>query len=194
MKKQISYIILLLIMHIFYTVPSRAFFAITKAECTSLNSQYCYFKHCEMKTDAKGHTFININTAIRDKKPFDNITVSMIITEFEHLFKIPLQLNICLFKLHKAYQLPIFNETIDFCAYMRETVATKMFHFIMQEFFKFTNANHTCPYQHDIIFYGIGKDKLLSNIPAPKGNYMLQFRVATDNAWKADIKIYSTQN
>ncbi|XP_060657958.1 uncharacterized protein LOC132792552 [Drosophila nasuta] len=103
-------------------------------------------------------------------------------------------INISLFKVTKTYRIPIFNETIDFCAYMGQSgVLAKMFNFITQHFNKFTNANHSCPYQHDIIFYGVDNERFLSEIPAPKGNYILLMRVAANKKWKAIVKFYGTQ-
>ncbi|KAH8371853.1 hypothetical protein KR093_009092 [Drosophila rubida] len=179
MKHRIRYIILWFILNLllFYTIPSQALFTVKKAECTSLDLKHSYFKHCEMRTDAKGQTLLNIYVAMRDKRPINDIII-----------------NICLFKIAKNYRMPILNETIDFCAYMGASVMSKMFAFINRHFNKFTNANHSCPYQHDIIYYGVDKERFLSEIPAPKGNYVLLMRVGTNQKWKADVKFYAVKH
>jgi len=45
--------------------------------------------------------------------------------------------------------------------------------------------------QNDIIFQGVDNEHGLAEIPAPKGNYFVQLRVAAFGKWKADVKIYS---
>lgn len=49
---------------------------ILKAECTSLDLSFAYFKSCEMKSQENKHTIVNIHTEIRYKKPIDDVTVS----------------------------------------------------------------------------------------------------------------------
>ncbi|XP_060659313.1 uncharacterized protein LOC132793414 [Drosophila nasuta] len=94
----------------------------------------------------------------------------------------------------KAYRMQIMNETFDFCAFMGKNAPSQMFHLINQHFNKYTNANHSCPYQHDIIYYGIDSEKFFTEIPAPKGNYILQMRVAANKKWRTTVKFYGTQN
>ncbi|XP_034480991.1 uncharacterized protein LOC117786741 [Drosophila innubila] len=126
-------------------------FIITKAECISLDSKFSYFKNCEMKTDEKGRTTLNFHVVVRYKEPINDIT-----------------LGLTLFKISKTYRIPILNETIDFCAFKRESL-------------------------HDIIFKGVDNEHGMAEIPAPKGNYILQIRVGAFQKWKADIKLYSVQ-
>ncbi|XP_062130028.1 uncharacterized protein LOC133841507 isoform X2 [Drosophila sulfurigaster albostrigata] len=77
---------------------------------------------------------------------------------------------------------------------MGDSGLAKIYYFIFQHFSKFTNANHSCPYQHDIIYYGIDSEKFFTEIPAPKGNYILQMRVAANKKWRTTMKVYGTQN
>ncbi|XP_034110947.1 uncharacterized protein LOC117572322 [Drosophila albomicans] len=114
---------------------------------------------------------------MRNKQPLDNITI-----------------NLTLFKVSKTYRIPIFDESFDFCAFMGESGLAKIYYFIFQHFSKFTNANHSCPYQHDIIYYGIDNERFLSEIPAPKGNYILQMRVAIYKKWKVIVKFFAVQH
>ncbi|KAH8302738.1 hypothetical protein KR044_010234 [Drosophila immigrans] len=200
MEQRIDFIMLLLVLllQLFYSIPSQAFISITKAECTSLNLKHAYFKHCEMKTNAKGETFINLYAALRDKTPMDDIMV-----------------NLSVFKVTRTYSIPIINETLDYCAFMKQTAVAKMFSFITNHLNKFTNANHSCPYgvityftfyiiqlefielinfsQHDIIYYGLDKERILTEIPVPKGDYILQLRVANNKSWKVFMKFYAIQ-
>ncbi|KAH8302737.1 hypothetical protein KR044_010233 [Drosophila immigrans] len=171
-------LLLVLLLQLFCTIPSQAFVSITKVECTSFNLKDWYFKHCEMKTNSKGETFINIYTAMRNKKtPINDVTI-----------------NISMFKVTRTYRIPIYNETIDYCAYMRNPVVTNIFSYMYQQFIKFTNANHSCPYEHDIIYYGLEKERFLPEVPAPKGNYIFQWRLAANKAWRVIIKFFVTQN
>ncbi|KAH8390700.1 hypothetical protein KR215_010654 [Drosophila sulfurigaster] len=129
------------------------------------------------------------------------------------ILKIFVQINLTLFKVSKTYRIPIFDESFDFCAFMGESGLAKIYYFIFQHFSKFTNANHSCPYQvsllifqiiqsyakfrffqHDIIYYGIDNEKFLSEIPAPKGNYILQMRVAIYKKWKVNVKFFAVQH
>ncbi|XP_062130027.1 uncharacterized protein LOC133841507 isoform X1 [Drosophila sulfurigaster albostrigata] len=179
MEQRNNYIMLLLILllQIFCTAPGQAVFAVTKAECTPLDLNYCYFKHCEMRTDAKGQTSLNFHVAMRDKRPVNDVTMNIIFS-----------------RVTKAYRMQIINETFDFCAFMGQNAPSQMFHLINQHFNKYTNANHSCPYQHDIIYYGIDSEKFFTEIPAPKGNYILQMRVAANKKWRTTMKVYGTQN
>lgn len=62
-----------------------------------------------------------------------------------------LKVGITMYKLSKAYRIPIFNETIDFCSFMREAWSSGIFGFINEIIHKYTNANHKCPYQVNIL-------------------------------------------
>ncbi|XP_051859546.1 uncharacterized protein LOC127565410 [Drosophila albomicans] len=112
---------------------------------------------------------------MRDKRPMNDVTV-----------------NVILFKISKTYRIPLFDESLDFCAFMGDTAVAKMLSFINKQFMKLTNANHSCPYQHDIIYYGTKNEQFLTEIPAPKGNYILQMKVAANKKWKAHVKFFAT--
>lgn len=56
--------------------PCAAHVYISKAECTSLDLSFAYFKTCEMKSQENQRTTVNIHVGIRYKKPIDDVTVS----------------------------------------------------------------------------------------------------------------------
>lgn len=64
----------LVLLCIFY--PCAGHVNILKAECTSLDLSFSYFKSCEMKSQENKRTIVNIYVAMRYKKPVDDVTVS----------------------------------------------------------------------------------------------------------------------
>ncbi|KAH8406838.1 hypothetical protein KR222_005761 [Zaprionus bogoriensis] len=151
-------------------------FLVSRVECKTLDPSFCFFKKCEMTTNESGQAKFHFHIAMRYKKPVNDVTTS-----------------VSLFKISKTYRLPIFNESFDFCAFMHNRSSSKVFAFIATQFEKFSNINHTCPYQHDIIVRGVDDELLVNGIPAPNGKYMLNIRVAAYQKWKADLQFYAVK-
>ncbi|XP_030570156.1 uncharacterized protein LOC115769478 [Drosophila novamexicana] len=149
-------------------------FRTSRAECKSLDLAFCYFKSCEMWSK-NGRTKINFFVAVRYKEPVDDITI-----------------NLALYRITKTYRMPIINETIDYCAFSSQSFASRLFNYAVLPVFKNSNMNFSCPFQPDVIVNGtVSDNSLITEIPAPKGNYIFNFRLAAFKKWKVDIKIYS---
>lgn len=56
--------------------PCAGYIKILKAECTSLDLSFSYFKSCEMKSQENKDTIINFYVGMHYKKPIDDVTVS----------------------------------------------------------------------------------------------------------------------
>nr|XP_002047288.3 uncharacterized protein LOC6623301 [Drosophila virilis] len=170
-----KFLLLRLLSMLCLTQDSRAMlFRTSRAECNSLDLAFCYFKSCEMWSK-NARTKINFYVAVRYKEPIDDITI-----------------NLALYRITKTYRMPIINETIDYCALSSRSFASRLFNFAVLPVFKCSNLNYTCPVQQDVIVNGtVSDNSLVTEIPAPKGNYIFNFRVAAFKKWKADVKIYS---
>lgn len=101
---------------------------LNKVVCRSFNKSFCDFQTCQMKMISRGAAVLNMNLTVL-KKPIDRIT-----------------LNLQLFKKSNGYHPFLFNQTIDFCYYMRNPTAYIFFQSFHKTFLSATNLNHTCPY------------------------------------------------
>lgn len=54
----------------------QCYFSITRTECKSLDFSFCYFKTCEVRTDEKGNTKMDVNVTMRYKEPVTDVSVS----------------------------------------------------------------------------------------------------------------------
>ncbi|XP_064544704.1 uncharacterized protein LOC135432805 [Drosophila montana] len=177
MKRRFAQKILLmrLLSMLCFTLDCQAkLFLTSKAECKSLDPAFSYFKSCEMWSK-NGRTKINFFVAMRYKEPIDDVTI-----------------NLALYRITKTYRMPIINETIDYCGFSRQPFASRLFNYAVLPVFKFSNVNYSCPFQQDIIINGsVCDNRLVTEIPAPQGNYIFNFRVAAFKKWKSDVKIYA---
>ncbi|XP_011213912.3 uncharacterized protein LOC105233507 [Bactrocera dorsalis] len=151
---------------------AEAKFKITNVKCLSTNESFAKFKTCRLKAVRRNINELSVYVKLL-QLPIDNV-------------KIVLQLK----KRNDYRNRSIYEFGIDACAFFRN----KRRNPLADLFYRFSglkshsNANHTCPYDHDIILdrYFID-DKFSSFIPLPAGSYEIQTRWETDGIKRVDV-------
>ncbi|XP_018804349.1 PREDICTED: uncharacterized protein LOC108978485 [Bactrocera latifrons] len=147
-------------------------FKFTNIKCHSTNESFAKFKTCRLKAVRRNINELSLYVKLL-QLPIDNV-------------KIVLQLK----KRNDYRNRSIYEFGIDACAFLRN----KRRNPLADLFYRFSglkshsNANHTCPYDHDIILdrYFID-DKLSSFIPLPAGFYEIQTRWETDGVKRGNV-------
>ncbi|XP_017133546.1 uncharacterized protein LOC108150093 [Drosophila elegans] len=152
-------------------------FQLKNVICESFDTSISDFSRCEMKVVSRGVAAFFMVWKLY-KIPIDNVGI-----------------NVSLYKKSNGYRPYLFNQTLDFCYYMRNPRAHPLIYMMHNVFLSTSNMNHSCPYNHDLIINNfIYKQNDLKDLPIPNGDYMIQVNVATDKAYRVSIKIYATRN
>ncbi|EDW92999.2 uncharacterized protein LOC6532541 [Drosophila yakuba] len=142
--------------------------------CESLDTTITNFSRCEMKFIRRGVTAFYMVWKV---------------------FKVPINkvdINVSLHKKSNGYRPFLFNQTLDFCYYMRNPQAHPLIYMMHKVFIQASNINHTCPYNHDVIINEfMYKENDLKDLPIPNGEYMIRLKVAFDKEYRTSIKIYA---
>ncbi|EDW73497.1 uncharacterized protein Dwil_GK17574 [Drosophila willistoni] len=152
-------------------------FRIRYVDCQTYNSSYVEFTRCEMKLVRRGIAAFYMNAKLK-QIPVNSAGI-----------------NLALHKKSNGYQPFLFNQSLDYCYYMRNPRDYPFIHSFHKTFMSISNINHSCPYDHDLKVDRMIYDKnSLKDFPIPIGDYMLQLRVATYKIWRAEVKIYVTKD
>uniref|UniRef100_A0A1I8MIV3 Uncharacterized protein n=1 Tax=Musca domestica TaxID=7370 RepID=A0A1I8MIV3_MUSDO len=99
--------------------------------------------------------------------------------------------NLSFYKKLNGYRPFLYNITHDFCWFMENRKRIMLAKIILDLFLKESNINHTCPFDHNIIVDNvILHESQFKLLPFPRGDYMMQVKVAAYNDWKATVKMY----
>ncbi|XP_017040278.1 uncharacterized protein LOC108087437 [Drosophila ficusphila] len=149
-------------------------FKINKMECSALDPSFTYFKTCQVVHRKNGRAALYVSEIFLYKEPIDNII-----------------LNLGIFKLVKNRRFQILNETLDYCVFSRQYLASGFFGFLMSPLLKTMNVNATCPLKQNITVTGFPVDEnTIKEIPIPNGFYMFQLRTSMMRKWRTDVRVY----
>ncbi|XP_073838103.1 uncharacterized protein [Musca autumnalis] len=150
---------------------------LTKLECLEFDKPFATFKNCSLKALSRYKTALNIRVALH-QVPVTNVTVN------GQFFR----------KGSNGYRLFMYNNTVDFCAFLRNGNRFMFWKIIFSKLIQpFSNINHTCPFDHDIIVENLILDgEMFKLIPFQTDEYMINFRVAAYNHYKAEVRSYLT--
>ncbi|XP_016965225.1 uncharacterized protein LOC108034778 [Drosophila biarmipes] len=148
-------------------------FQLQNVVCETLDTSVSEFTRCEMKIIRRGVAAFYMDWKL-NKVPINNVDI-----------------NVALYKKSNGYRPYLFNQSLDFCYYMRKPQAHPLIHMLHRVFLPASNINHSCPYDHDLKIKDLVYTKNdLKDLPIPNGEYMIQLKVATEKAYCASIKIY----
>ncbi|BFF97170.1 uncharacterized protein DMAD_05638 [Drosophila madeirensis] len=152
-------------------------FKINKMECRTLDPTFALIKTCKVVRKENGRAALYLHITMPYKGPIDDVILSLGVI-----------------KVLKNRNFQIVNETLDFCAFMRQRLQSGFMGFLITPLLKVTNINNSCPLQQDYIFNGFPIDETtLKEIPVPNGVYMLHVRTSMLKKWRTDIKVYTTR-
>ncbi|KNC27752.1 hypothetical protein FF38_03126 [Lucilia cuprina] len=128
---------------------------------------------CKLKMVGRGVVALNLNVTLH-QVPVNNVSI-----------------NFELLKKANGYRPFLYNISGDFCQAISHKNRYSFVGLVLNLMEKYTNINHTCPYDHNIIVSNlILRDEMFKFLPLPSGDYLFNIRVAAYNDWKACIKMY----
>ncbi|CAD7006275.1 unnamed protein product [Ceratitis capitata] len=162
----------LLVFHL-HTIQCVSRIKFTNLQCVALDKPFADFAYCKLKALAR-----------------DKVALSLRVK----LFQVPVNnvsLNVESFKKYNGYRPYLVNVTTNFCDFLRHKKRLAFLDIIFQFLEKYSNINHTCPFDHDIIVDKlILMPKYFSMLPVPAGEYRLRIVVGAYNDWKAVVNIF----
>ncbi|KPU72867.1 uncharacterized protein Dana_GF23296 [Drosophila ananassae] len=148
-------------------------FEFTNIKCTSLDEKFAGVEYCYLKSVNRSYKYLSLKV---------------------NLFKTPItkiKINAALYKRFNGYRPFMYNITVDF---LKNPSSNAAMNYLFGFFRNFSNINHTCPYDHDIIV-----DKLDINaanlqvtkvLPVPEGDYLVETHWIAYDIDRAIVKVY----
>ncbi|XP_029405335.2 uncharacterized protein LOC105224459 [Bactrocera dorsalis] len=169
------YLALILLLVLFGAVVSTSRF--TNIICKSFDESLAIFQYCRLTVPKRGTIALSLYAKIL-KKPFSNITI-----------------NLSLFKKFNGYRPFLQNVSVDLCSFMANRKRFPFVKIYFDAFAKYSNFNHTCPFNHDIVFNNlVMRDDMFARFPIPGGEYMFKAVYAMNMEWKVETRVYLLVN
>ncbi|XP_034663915.1 uncharacterized protein LOC117898546 [Drosophila subobscura] len=153
-------------------------FEFTNIKCTSLDTNFADFEYCFLKSVNRTYKYMSLKV---------------------NLFKTPItkiKVNGALFKRFSGYRPFMYNVTIDACRFLKDTASNPVAGYLFNFFKKVSNMNHTCPYDHDLLFERLSIDfvnqQVTKVLPFPEGDYLLETNWFAYDINRAVVKVYGT--
>ncbi|XP_034127284.1 uncharacterized protein LOC117583189 [Drosophila guanche] len=167
-----TFVALTLILHV-----SDGLFKYKNIKCKCYETSFCEFTTCELKILGRG--IVGLNMHVQMKQP--PIT--------------RIKAQVTTFRRFSGYRPFLYNVTVDFCGFMKNPKRFPFFFMVHEAIRKFSNFNHSCPYNHDIsINRMVLTDEMISRIPVPSGYYKLLIRMASEGIWRGEVEAYLEVN
>ncbi|KAH8408241.1 hypothetical protein KR215_000949 [Drosophila sulfurigaster] len=148
----------------------------TNLKCVSYNKTIVDFQSCEIKAFNRTHKYMNIHVRNINMKNVTNAIVNMKLLRFNN-----------------GYKPFLFNVTFDVCKFLKNQ-NHPIVNLIFKPIKSYTNLNHSCPYNHDIIvdklWTGNLEDDFLKYLPIPIGEYNLIFTLFTHSYELLSIHVF----
>ncbi|KAH8408935.1 hypothetical protein KR009_004069, partial [Drosophila setifemur] len=150
----------------------------TNIVCTSLDKEFDDFEYCYLKSMSRSYKYMTLKV---------------------NLFKIPItkvKINAALYKRFNGYRPFMYNITIDGCRFMNDTKSNIAMGFLYETFRPYSNMNHTCPYDHDLMVEKLPvsfvNNRVTKILPFPEGDYLLETHWMAYDINRAIVKVYAT--
>nr|XP_016935418.2 uncharacterized protein LOC108013925 [Drosophila suzukii] len=167
-----SYVII-----IWFLCDSEALFKFTNIKCICYEKSFCELKRCELKVLGRGVVGLFLH-AQANQLPIN--TSSCVLT---------------LFRRFNGYKPFLYNVTVDICSFLKNRKRHPFFNLVYDGIRNFSNINHTCPFNHDIIVHRmVLNDNMMVKVPVPNGFYKLKFNMKTDGVWRGEVEVHVEVN
>ncbi|XP_033167327.1 uncharacterized protein LOC117145695 [Drosophila mauritiana] len=145
----------------------------TNIKCEDRDKSFGEIKECRLKVLGRGIIGANVYYKVK-KLPVKTVHV-----------------NFSVWKRLSGYHPYLFNTTVDLCHIIKHPNPSNVFFYFYGALRPFINANHSCPFNHDIILKNfILDDKMFTIVPVPRGNYMFVIKIMANDAWRATVFSY----
>uniref|UniRef100_A0A1I8PF82 Uncharacterized protein n=1 Tax=Stomoxys calcitrans TaxID=35570 RepID=A0A1I8PF82_STOCA len=145
----------------------------TNLECETFNKSVASFEKCQLKALGRHNVSANVNIKI-NVLPVDNV-----------------MLNAQLFHKGSGYRPFLYNDTLDFCRFMKNPKRWMFWKIVWDAVKPHTNMNHTCPVDHDIVVANLSlSPDMIKLIPFPANSYMLRLKFFNQLYRGFEIRVY----
>ncbi|XP_030371992.1 uncharacterized protein LOC115622235 [Scaptodrosophila lebanonensis] len=143
----------------------------TNIKCEVIDKKFCVFQHCFLKSVNRTYKYFSVHV---------------------HFLQPPVHsgsVNFVLYKRSNGLRPFLFNYTMDVCKFLdnRTNPASQYFYSLVKDY---TNVNHTCPYDHDVVNWW--NKKLTISMPVPTGRYLLKTLWISKGILRAEVFNYFT--
>nr|XP_016935546.2 uncharacterized protein LOC108014040 [Drosophila suzukii] len=153
-------------------------FEFTNIVCTSLDKKFDDFEYCYLKSVNRSYKYVSLKV---------------------NLFKTPItkvKFRGILYKRFSGYRPFMFNVTVDACRFLNDTKTNPIVSYFLEFFKPFSNINHSCPFDHDLIVDKVSIDsvnyRVTKVLPFPEGAYLLETHWIAYDINRAVVKVYDT--
>ncbi|KAH8245895.1 hypothetical protein KR038_010973, partial [Drosophila bunnanda] len=150
----------------------------TNVNCTSFDRDFCNFEYCHLKSVNRSYKYLSIKVNLYEV-PVNNFKINL--TPL-------LRLN--------GYKPFLYNVTVDGCKFLKNPKSYPVSSYLFNVFGSFTNINHTCPIDHDLILDKLSAQfvnhQLTAVLPVPEGKYALQTSWFANNTIRATVTAFVT--
>ncbi|XP_017071910.2 uncharacterized protein LOC108108373 [Drosophila eugracilis] len=151
---------------------SDALFKFKNIKCTCYEKSFCEVKRCELKVLGRGIIGLFL---------------------YAQANQLPISTATCVLTLYRrfnGYRPFLYNITVDVCYFLKNQNRYPFFGLVYEGINNFSNINHTCPYNHDIIVDRmVLDDKMIAKVPVPSGFYKLKFYLRTDGVSRGEVEV-----
>nr|XP_017004648.1 uncharacterized protein LOC108062462 [Drosophila takahashii] len=149
----------------------------TNCKCNSTDISFGDFAYCYLKSVNRTYKYLSAKYLL--KKIATDVKV-----------------NLILYKRFNGYKPFLYNVTADACKFLKSPNSYPVQKYFYTFITSCSNLNHSCPYDHDIIFDKITADivnqQVTKILPFPKGDYLLEINYFAYNIHRAVQKFYGT--
>ncbi|XP_033232979.1 uncharacterized protein [Drosophila pseudoobscura] len=150
----------------------------TNVNCTSLDSKFGEFEYCYLKSVNRTYKYFSAKFKVYEL-PISSMKV-----------------NFSLWKRYNGYKPFLYNVTFDACKFFANNNSNRVIKFFYESFTAYSNINHTCPLNHDIIMEKLPIDfvnhRMTEILPFPEGQYLVEVRWIRSGTYLAFGKLYAT--
>ncbi|KAH8299802.1 hypothetical protein KR044_005970, partial [Drosophila immigrans] len=150
-----------------------ASFEVTSINIVSKDDKYAIIEKCQIQAVNRSLKFFNLHVKLLQ------LPVRTVLVKW------------ALLKQSNGYLPFNQNYTLDACKFMRHSNHL-INNFLYSMFKDYTNLNHTCPYDHDIIIdkFPTRSSKGFDLLFMPKGDYAIEASWYTDDVLRSEAKVY----
>ncbi|XP_017077347.1 uncharacterized protein LOC108112108 [Drosophila eugracilis] len=148
----------------------------TNIKCEVVDPDFCNFEYCYLKSVNRTYKYFMLKV---------------------NLYKIPVtkvKVNFAIYKFANGYKPFMYNVTVDACKFLKNPKSNPVTDYIHGFFKDFSNMNHSCPYDHDLVVDKLTTDlfnqRMKYLLPFPEGKYLVQMNWMAYDTIRAVFKLY----
>ncbi|EDV57337.2 uncharacterized protein LOC6541255 [Drosophila erecta] len=130
----------------------------TNVKCFSHQPEFALYDYCFIKSINRTYKYISMKVKLL-KTPVVKVKV-----------------NAAIFQRLNGYKPFLYNVTVDACRFFKNQKSNPVAFYLYNLFKDYSNLNHSCPYDHDIILEKLSINHVNTQVtdvlPVPHGDYL----------------------